>query len=282
MRIDRPEHRHPDHTVVIASGGLDSTVLAYWLAARQSRLTLVSFDYGQRNRVELDHAAEIARLLDSPHRTIDLTNLGAMLTGSALTDASVAVPDGHYTVESMAAAVVPNHNAIMLYIAVEVAIAVGADAVAFGARAGNYAIYPDCRPEFGQRFARSVQTANEGLLVPGFQVLAPFLTLTKTDIVRVGEALAVPFARTWSCHLGHELHCGTCEWCTERQEAFRDNGLTDPTLYRGRVEGELTVMDKKPAVSGPERGGLSSGHSSRVSSGERGVGTSVLSGWVWL
>jgi 7-cyano-7-deazaguanine synthase len=232
MTIDHPEHRHPEHAVVIASGGLDSTVLAYWLAARHCRLTLVSFDYGQRHRIELDHAAEIARLLDSPHRIIDLTSLGALLTGSALTDASVAVPDGHYTDESMAATVVPNRNAIMLDIAVAVAIAVGADAVAFGAHAGDHTIYPDCRPEFVERFARSVQAANEGLLVPGFQVLAPFLTLTKTDIVRVGEALEVPFARTWSCYRGQAVHCGSCGTCTERQEAFRDNGIADPTVYR--------------------------------------------------
>lgn len=224
------EHRHPDHAVVIASGGLDSTVLAYWLAAR-SRLTLVSFDYGQRHRVELRHATEIARLLDSPHRIIDLTSLGELLTGSALTDASVAVPDGHYTDESMAATVVPNRNAIMLDIATAVAIVVGADAVAFGAHAGDHAIYPDCRPEFVARFTRSMRTANDGLLVSGFQVLAPFLTLTKTDVVRIGQALGVPFARTWSCYRGGERHCGTCGTCTERQEAFRDNGIVDPTVY---------------------------------------------------
>lgn len=199
---------------------------------RARRLTLVSFDHGQRHRVELDHAAEIARLLLSPHRIIDLTSLGALLTGSALTDTSVAVPDGHYTDESMAATVVPNRNAIMLDIAVAVAIAVRADAVAFGAHAGDHTIYPDCRPEFVERFARSVQTANEGLLVPGFQVLAPFLTLTKTDIVRVGEALAVPFARTWSCYRGEGVHCGTCGTCTERRKAFRDNGIADPTVYQ--------------------------------------------------
>ncbi|AXB46118.1 7-cyano-7-deazaguanine synthase QueC [Amycolatopsis tucumanensis] len=232
MSTTQAEHRHPEHVVVIASGGLDSTVLAYWLAARHSRLTLLSFDYGQRHRIELDHAAEIARLLDSPHRIIDLTSLGTLLTGCALTDTSVAVPDGHYTDESMAATVVPNRNAIMLDIAVSVATSVRADAVAFGAHAGDHAIYPDCRPEFVERFARSVQAANEGLLVPDFQVLAPFLTLSKTDVVRVGEALEVPFARTWSCYRGQDVHCGTCGTCTERREAFRGNDIIDPTVYR--------------------------------------------------
>ncbi|WP_158851154.1 7-cyano-7-deazaguanine synthase QueC [Saccharothrix deserti] len=232
MSIDQAEHRHPEHTVVIASGGLDSTVLAYWLAARHSRLTLLSFDYGQRHRVELRHAAEIARLLHSRHEIIDLTSLGALMTGSALTDASVAVPNGHYTDESMVVTVVPNRNAVMLDIAVSVAIAARADAVAFGAHAGDHSVYPDCRPEFVERFARSVHAANDGLLVPEFQVLAPFLSLSKTDIVRLGIALEVPFARTWSCYRGQEVHCGTCGTCVERREAFRDNDIDDPTVYR--------------------------------------------------
>lgn len=232
MSTDHNGHRYPDHAIVIASGGLDSTVLAYWLAARNSRLTLLSFDYGQRHRVELDHAAAIAELLSSPHDIVNLKSLGELLTGSALTDAAVAVPDGCYTDESMRATVVPNRNAIMLDIAVAVAVVREADAVAFGAHAGDHAIYPDCRPKFVERFTRTAQAANEGLLVEEFEVLAPFLTLSKTDIVRIGAALGVPFARTWSCYRGQAAHCGTCGTCTERREAFRDNGIPDPTTYR--------------------------------------------------
>ncbi|WP_308204022.1 7-cyano-7-deazaguanine synthase [Goodfellowiella coeruleoviolacea] len=119
---------------------------SYWLAHRGCRLSLLSFDYGQRHRVELDQAATIAGLLDCPHEIIDLTSVGRLLGGSALTDTSVAVPDGHYTDESRRATVVPNRNAIMLDVAV--AIARRADAVAFGAHAGDHTIYPDCRPAF--------------------------------------------------------------------------------------------------------------------------------------
>jgi 7-cyano-7-deazaguanine synthase len=225
-------HRHPRHAVVIASGGLDSTVLAYWLAARGSELTLLSFDYGQRHRIELEHAADIASLLNCPQETIDLSSLGHLLVGSALTDAAVSVPDGYYTDESMRATVVPNRNAIMLDIAVAVAVARKADVVAFGVHAGDHTIYPDCRPEFVKRFARSVRTANEGLLVEEFEILAPFLTQSKTDIVRIGAALGVPFERTWSCYRGETVHCGTCGTCTERKEAFEQNDITDPTSYR--------------------------------------------------
>lgn len=89
--------RHPRHAVVIASGGLDSTVLAYWLHARGTELSLVSFDYGQRHRVELRYAAATASALATPHEVVDLSALGRVLHGSALTDSGVEVPDGHYT-----------------------------------------------------------------------------------------------------------------------------------------------------------------------------------------
>lgn len=232
MPIGTPAHRHPRHAIVIASGGLDSTVLAYWLAARGAELTLLSFDYGQRHRVELKHAADIASLLNCPHETVDLAMLGRLLVGSALTDTEVPVPDGYYTDESMQATVVPNRNAIMLDIAVAVAVVRKADVVAFGAHAGDHTVYPDCRPEFVERFTRSARTANEGLLVDDFEILAPFLTQSKTDIVRIGAALGVPFERTWSCYRGETAHCGTCGTCTERKEAFQQNGITDPTNYR--------------------------------------------------
>lgn len=224
-------HRHPRHVIVVASGGLDSTVLAYLLAARGAELTLLSFDYGQRHRVELDHAADISALLGCPQEIVNLSGLGGLLVGSALTDSEVAVPDGHYTEQSMRATVVPNRNAIMLEIAVAAAIGRKADAVAFGAHAGDHAVYPDCRPEFVDRFTRSVRAANEGFLVEDFQILAPFVNVSKTDIVRIGSALGVPFERTWSCYRGETVHCGTCGTCTERREAFEQNGIADPTSY---------------------------------------------------
>jgi 7-cyano-7-deazaguanine synthase len=232
MSIDHGLDHHPQHAVVLASGGLDSCVLAYWLAAGGTELTLLSFDYGQRHRIELEHAADIAELLACPHEIVNLTALGNLLTGSALTDPDVAVPDGHYTDMSMRATIVPNRNAIMLDIAVAVAIARTADAVAFAAHGGDHAIYPDCRPEFVDRFVRSARTANEGLLGEDFEIVAPFLTRSKTEIVRLGSALDVPFERTWSCYRGQTPQCGTCGTCTERKEAFRDSGIADPTTYR--------------------------------------------------
>lgn len=228
MSLPAAAHRHPRHAIVIASGGLDSTVLAYWLAARGAALTLLSFDYGQLP-VELEHATDIARLLNCPQETVDLSALLRLFAGSAVTDAAVSVRDGYDTDEPTHATIIPNRNAIMLDIAVAVAVAHKADVVAFGAHAGDHTLYPDCRPEFHERLARA---ANEGLLVDEFKILAPFLTQSTTDIVRIGAALGVPFERTWSCYRGEAMHCGTCRPCTQRREAFDQNGITDPTRYR--------------------------------------------------
>jgi 7-cyano-7-deazaguanine synthase len=226
----------PRHAVAIVSGGLDSTAAAYLMASQGALVSLLSFDYGQRHRKELRSAAAIAGLLGAAHDIVDLTGVGRLLGGSALTESTVAVPDGHYTDESMRATVVANRNAIMLEIGVGVAVARRADAVVFGAHAGDHAIYPDCRPEFVAALSASVLTANEGFLADGFQLLAPFLNATKADIVVAAAALNVPFEHTWSCYKGGELHCGTCGTCTERIEAFALAGVPDPTPYAPREQ----------------------------------------------
>jgi 7-cyano-7-deazaguanine synthase len=220
----------PDHVVLILSGGLDSTVLAYKLHTAGSRLTMLSFDYGQRHGRELDYARRTATRLGL-HRVVDLSAVSGLLSGSSLTDDAVAVPDGHYTDASMRATVVPNRNATMLDVAVAHAVAVMADAVAFGAHAGDHPIYPDCRPAFLDAYRRMVLLANEGFLVDRFTVLAPFLGLSKADIVTVGAELNVPFEDTWSCYKGGPTHCGACGTCVERREAFALAGVADPTEY---------------------------------------------------
>jgi 7-cyano-7-deazaguanine synthase len=218
-------------TVAVVSGGLDSVTLAHVLAAEGRRLHVVSVDYGQRHRRELDFAIRCAERLGAAHDVIDLRSVGALLSGSALTDASVEVPDGHYEEASMAATVVPNRNAILLAVAYGVAVARGIATVAVGVHAGDHAVYPDCRPEFVAAFDAMERVATEGYAAPGLSLLAPFIGLRKQDIVARGAQLGVPFAQTWSCYRGAAVHCGTCGTCTERIEAFALAGVTDPTDY---------------------------------------------------
>ncbi len=216
------------HHVVIISGGLDSTVLAHHLA-EQGQVDLVSFDYGQRHGRELEHARRTAERLCARHDVIDLKAIGALLAagGSSLLDRAVDVPLGHYEDESMKATVVPNRNMIMLAVAGGIAAARKAKAVAFGAHAGDHAIYPDCRQVFSSAMDVALRLAdwNEVALV------RPFVAMTKADIVRRGAWLNVPLVDTWSCYLGGEAHCGRCGTCVERREAFAVAGVVDPTRY---------------------------------------------------
>jgi 7-cyano-7-deazaguanine synthase len=217
--------------VAVVSGGLDSSVMAYQLRDQGHHLHSLSFDYGQRHRKELDCARGLAADLGVPWELVDLQAAGVtrFLGGSALTDSAVEVPEGHYADESMRATVVPNRNAMMLAIACALAGSTGADAVALAVHGGDHPIYPDCRPEFVRAFEAMEKLAMEGMA--DLRILAPFASITKDAIVRLGADQGVPFERTWSCYNGRELHCGRCGTCYERREAFQLAGVADPTLY---------------------------------------------------
>ena len=215
-------------TLVICSGGLDSVTLAHKVAAEHALAGLVSFDYGQRHRKELDFAARAADRLGTGFELIDMRAIGRHLSGSALTD-DLDVPDGHYAEETMKVTVVPNRNAIMLAIAFGIGAARGADAVAAAVHGGDHFIYPDCRPAFTAAFEAMQKAALDGYA--DIRLLTPFVHLPKSAIVAEGARLGTPFAETWSCYKGGEAHCGRCGTCVERREAFHIAGVADPTDY---------------------------------------------------
>jgi 7-cyano-7-deazaguanine synthase len=221
-------------TVAIVSGGLDSVTLAHLLAHEGDELHLISFDYGQRHARELAYAERCAQRLAVRHDVVDLRAYGRLLTGSALTD-DIAVPHGHYAEESMRVTVVPNRNSIMLALAYGVAVADGAQRVAYGAHGGDHFIYPDCRPAFVEAFDRAERLANDGFA--DVQLYTPFLHGPKSAIVTVGARIGVPFTDTWSCYEGDDVHCGCCGTCVERKHAFRDASVSDPTIYRDSAFG---------------------------------------------
>lgn len=217
-------------TVVLCSGGIDSVTLAYKVAAERRLDRLVSFDYGQRHRREIEHAARIAQRLGARHDVVDIAGLGRFLTSSALIDGGEqAVPDGHYAEENMKATVVPNRNAIMLSIAFGIAAGAKADAVGIAVHSGDHFIYPDCRPAFVDAFRAMQACALEGMWE--IELYAPFVGTDKAGILREGIRLGVPYELTWSCYKGGAQHCGRCGTCVERREAFHLAGMPDPTAY---------------------------------------------------
>lgn len=202
------------HIVSLLSGGIDSTTLLWELRGGGHRVDPVTFTYGQIHAVEVDRARLIA-----PETEV--------LTFTDVRPSKPPIPDGHYADPSMRATVYPNRNLIMLSLAAGLGIVRGATAVAYAAHGGDHPIYPDCRPEF-------VEAANKAFQVGNWEpieLLAPFVNISKTDIVRRGAELGVPFALTWSCYRGGERHCGTCGTCVERREAFKLAGVSDPTVY---------------------------------------------------
>ena len=214
-------------TVVIYSGGLDSTVLLYQLKAQGHDLSALSVDYGQRHRRELDCAADICRRAEIPIQIANLSAIRELLSGSSLTSPQIEVAEGHYTEASMKSTVVPNRNMILLSLAAGHALSIGASQVAYAAHSGDHAIYPDCRNEFADAVAKAMQLCDWQPV----QLIRPFIDQTKAEIVTIGSQLSVPFAHTWSCYKGESLHCGRCGTCVERREAFHLAGLTDPTQY---------------------------------------------------
>ena len=217
-------------SIVLLSGGIDSTTAFYQALDEVKVAMAISFDYGQRHKKELEFASNTTRRENVPHEIIDITSIGRLLQGSALSDRHVEVPDGHYSDETMKATIVPNRNTIMLSTAVGVAIGIGASQVWAAMHAGDHPIYPDCRPEFIDKLNELIPIATESAVV----VVTPFIHMTKQEIIRKGFRLGVDFSATWSCYKGGDIHCGRCGTCVERAEAFFLAGVRDPTQYEDK------------------------------------------------
>lgn len=214
--------------LIVYSGGLDSTVLLHKLAAENRADGALWVNYGQRHARELECAKFNCEKLGVKLDIADLSALQPLFGDNALTQKSVEVPEGGYADENMKTTVVPNRNMILVAVAAARAIAIGTDSVAYAAHSGDHAIYPDCQetnsPTPSTASCASATTSRLGSN-------APFVDMTKADIVKLGAELGVDFARTWSCYKGGKFHCGKCGTCTERREAFELAGVPDPTVY---------------------------------------------------
>jgi 7-cyano-7-deazaguanine synthase len=221
-----------NRAVVLLSGGLDSATTLAIAREQGFECHALSVDYGQRHRAELDAANRVAQSLGvAEHRTlrIDLGGIG----GSALTDASIAVPESPQV--GIPITYVPARNTVMLSFALGWAEVLQAPHIFIGVNAVDYSGYPDCRPAFVAAFERVANLATkagvEGTLA--FKIVTPLIDLTKAQIIQRGIALGVDYSLTVSCYQADEAGraCGSCDSCRLRREGFRAAGVPDPTRY---------------------------------------------------
>jgi 7-cyano-7-deazaguanine synthase len=224
--------------VVLISGGLDSATVLAMARDRGCECYGLSFDYGQRHRIELAAAQRVAASLGvAMHKVVSL-DIGWM-GGSALTDTRLDVP--HQPSAGIPITYVPARNTIFLAVALGWAEVLNARDIFIGANAVDYAGYPDCRPEFIQAFQNLANLGTRaGLEGHGFRVHAPLINLRKDEIIATGVRLGVDYALTLSCYEPDAAGraCGTCDSCRLRAQGFVAAGIADPTPYvAGRPPG---------------------------------------------
>ncbi len=233
--MNKNEQEPADKAVVLLSGGVDSSTTAALALRAGHGVYALTFDYGQRHRVELQAARRVAESLQIVHHkviSVDLRQIG----GSALTD-NIAVPKNRELErESSVIPVtyVPARNLILLSLAVGWAEVIGARSIFIGANAIDYSGYPDCRPDFIRAFEMTANLATrqttEGKPI---KIEAPLIHMTKAQIIREGMKLGVDYGLTVSCYDPDEqgLACGACDSCVLRHKGFVEAGIADPTKY---------------------------------------------------
>lgn len=222
--------------VVLVSGGLDSATVLAMARAEGLACHAISFDYGQRHRVELDAARRVAAALGAvQHRVVRFEFADA--SASALTNPGLAVPTA--PTAGIPVTYVPARNTVFLSFALGWAEVLGAGDIFLGINAVDYSGYPDCRPAFLSAFERVAQLATRaGVEGAPLRLRAPLIAMNKAAIITAGHRLGVDYALTVSCYQpdGAGRACGRCDSCRFRAQGFRDAGLPDPTAYVPRAD----------------------------------------------
>ena len=222
----------------LRSGGLDSTTVLAVAPREGYEVYALTFEYGQRHAVEVQAARRVAEFFNVAEHIlipIDLRVFG----GSALTSSEIEVPKNR-TVESIGSEIpstyVPARNTIFLSFALAWSEVLGVSDIFLGVNALDYSGYPDCRQEYIDAYEMMANLATkrsiEGL--GSVKIRTPLIALTKAEIIRKGIELGVDYSNTLTCYdpgLQGEA-CGCCDACVLRMKGFRENGLTDPALYK--------------------------------------------------
>ena len=218
--------------VVLVSGGLDSATTLAIAKSQGFSCYALSFNYGQRHRCELEAAAKVVKRMGVvEHKILPLDLAG--ITGSALTDKSIAIP--RQPTVGIPVTYVPARNTVFLSLALGWAEVLGAFEIFIGVNAVDYSGYPDCRPEFIAAFEKTANLATKlGVEQHAFKIQTPLIDLTKADIIKQGIQLGVDYSLTISCYDPDDegKACSVCDSCRLRAEGFKVAGIKDPTRYQ--------------------------------------------------
>ena len=221
----------PKKAVVLLSGGLDSATTLYWVVDRGYEAFCLIFDYGQRHKREIEQAKKISRKANCKYKVVKIE---LPWKGSSLLDRKVPIPEDRGFSEmakGIPSTYVPARNTIFLSMALSFAEAIGAEEIFIGAHQFDSSGYPDCRPEFYKAFGEVIRRGTKaGQDKRDISIKTAFITRTKTQIVKIGSRLNVPFELTWSCYRGGKYPCGRCDSCRLRAKGFKEAGLSDPLL----------------------------------------------------
>ena len=217
--------------IVLSSGGIDSTTAMAIAKSRNYELYSLTFNYGQRHKIEIESAKKVADFFCvKEHKiiVIDLEQIG----GSALTD-NIDVPTGNHS-DEIPVTYVPARNTIFLSIALAWAEVVGSNDIFIGTNIIDYSGYPDCRPEYLEAFETLANLGTKaGIQGKRINIHAPLIKMSKAEIIKKGSELGIDYSITWSCYnprIGNKA-CGKCDSCKFRLKGFLEAGYKDPVKY---------------------------------------------------
>ena len=216
--------------VVLLSGGLDSAVTLFFAVSKGYECHCLAFDYGQTHRVELARARALAGKAGA---SLEVVKIRFPWKGSSLLDTKIKIPQGRSIRQirsGIPSTYVPARNTIFLSIAASFAEAIGASDIFIGAHYEDSSGYPDCRKEYLEAFNKVIKLGTKRGLENKLNLRYPLIDKDKSEIIKLGAALGVPFGSTWSCYKGGKRPCLKCDSCILRMKGFRQAGLKDPVI----------------------------------------------------
>lgn len=213
--------------IVLLSGGIDSATTLYIAKSRGYRCTCLIFDYGQKNNKEVKAAERIAKKAGCNFRVL---NFKLPWGGSSLLERRLKIPQHKkFSTRGIPTTYVPARNTIFLSFALSFAETEGASSIFIGAHTQDFPGYPDCRPIYFHTFRKVASFGTKrGIIGKRIKILTPLLHKSKSDIIKIGLKLGVPYELTWSCYKGGAKPCGKCDSCLFRTKGFIEIGMRDP------------------------------------------------------